>query len=106
MLSFITSIIDGSKVGGYVRAGVAAALGFISTKYLANTFLAGVLSPDVINSIALAASTLAVGYWSQLTKSPTQIVKQAEALPEVKKIEVTAASGIAAPSVTGPKVVS
>lgn len=54
--------------------------------------------------IAGIIMAIAAFAWSFKANTPTSLVKAAESLPEVKKIEVTASSGIADPSVTGPKV--
>jgi hypothetical protein len=56
---------------------------------------------EAISALVLAAVTV---FWSFKANTPTSIVKAAEAMPEVTKIEVTPSSGIANPAVTGPKV--
>lgn len=64
----IVSLFDTSKLAGWVRAGVAAILGVVATKWLGGTVFKDVLSPEVITTISVAIAGLVVGLWSQLAK--------------------------------------
>lgn len=63
MWKWIVSLVDTSKLSGFVRAGVAGILGTISAKYFG-----GNLSPDLQVAIAGAVAGLVVGAWSWIAK--------------------------------------
>lgn len=70
MKAFLASLISADKLGGWVRAGAAAALTFLFT--WANTkipFLASILTPELNAMLAVATSTFVVGLWSQFVKA-------------------------------------
>jgi hypothetical protein len=68
MWKWIVSLVDTSMLAGWVRAGVAAALGLLVTKYLAGTVFAGMISPDMINAVSIAVAAAVVGVWQQIAK--------------------------------------
>lgn len=65
-MNFIVKLLDANTLGGWVRAGVSAGLGLLIAK---SSTLAAVLDPTTQTSIAALASTLVVGFWSQIAKS-------------------------------------
>lgn len=71
-MNFIYSIIGPDKLGGWIRAGVAAVLGFLAAKLAAVPFFSSLLTPEVIEGIALAASTAVVGLWQHTAKAEAQ----------------------------------
>ena len=77
-LSFFTQFFDASKVGGYARSGVAALFGIAIAKWPA---LSVYLDPATQAALGLAVSGIAVGVWSQLTKSDAAKVAAVEAMP-------------------------
>lgn len=117
-LTFLTQFIDANKLGGWVRAGVAAGFVALIAKY---PVLGNWVDPAVQTQIAAALAAVVVGIWSQLTKTDTAKLaavaamsgpqKEAaftgipnsakiaavEAIPDVTKIEVkaTATNGVA-----------
>ena len=68
MGKWIVSIFDTSKLAGWVRAGVSGILALVATKYLGDTIFKDMLSPGVIDAVAVMASTLVVGLWSTVAK--------------------------------------
>jgi hypothetical protein len=68
MWKWIVSLLDTSKLAGWVRAGVAGILSLVAAKYLGDTVFKDVLSPAVIDTIAVTVSTAVVGWWSQVAK--------------------------------------
>jgi hypothetical protein len=66
MLDILKSLVDAEKLGGWVRAGVAAAAPWLVIKV---PFLATAFTPDVLNAFAVVASAVVVGIWSQYVKS-------------------------------------
>lgn len=64
MLQFLTMLIGPTQVGGWVRAGVASGLAYLSTKY-GLSFLS---DSGFVSEIGTVASTLIVGLWSSLGK--------------------------------------
>lgn len=67
-LSFLKMFVDSSKLGGWVRAGVASGLGLAIAKW---PVLSGYLDPATQNALGVAASGIAVGIWSHLAKTVT-----------------------------------
>lgn len=64
MLQFLTMLIGPTQIGGWVRAGVASGLAYLSTKY-GLSFLG---DSGFISEIGTVASTVVVGLWSSLGK--------------------------------------
>lgn len=85
-MGMLFKLIDADKVGGWVRALVASLLATIVAK---NPTLSSYIDPVSQAAIATAVSAVAVGWWSQLTKSDTAKVQMAAELPSTKKIETT-----------------
>lgn len=106
-LSFLTQFVDANKIGGWVRAGVAAILVAIVAKYPP---LGNVLDPSVQTQLAVLIATVAVGLWSQLTKSDAAKLKAAAAIPDVKQIVVNTNSSAPVAAIAAddahPKVVT
>ena len=104
-LSFLTQLIDANKIGGWVRAIVAAGFVALVAKY---PVLGNYVDPAIQTQIAAAIAAIAVGAWSQLTKTDASKIAAVAALPEVTKITIspTAADGAAkvAADPTQPKV--
>ena len=65
-LSFLLMFVNSSKVGGWVRGGVASGLVMLVANY---PFLSDYLSPSTQTELAAAASAIAVGIWSHVAKS-------------------------------------
>ncbi len=65
-LSWLTMFIDSSKVGGWVRAGVASGLATAITNFPG---LGDYLSPATQTALGVAASGIAVGIWSHIAKA-------------------------------------
>lgn len=85
-LGFLSQFINADKLGGWVRAGVASILGYLIAHYAAKyPLLTDVLSPEVQASIGVAASGLAVGLWSQLTKTDAAKIDMAAAISPAGK---------------------
>lgn len=63
MWKWVVSLVDTSKLSGWVRAGVAGLIGIVSAKYFG-----GKLSPDLANAIGVAVAGVVVGLWSQIAK--------------------------------------
>ena len=85
-----TQIRSGAEKLLLLLAGLAAGKGWIP---------AG-MQGEIVATV-LAVMGVAWGIWNN---RPAAIVQKEEALDEVKAVQVTKASGIAAPEVTGPKV--
>lgn len=66
MMQVLTTLVNGGKIGGYVRAGVAAALSAAVAKWQP---LGTILDPATQTAIAVAVSGIAVGIWSHYVKS-------------------------------------
>lgn len=68
---YITMFVDSSKIGGWVRAAVASALtalvAIIGPKY------SQYITPELATGLGAAASTVAVGIWSVLTKGSAPV---------------------------------
>lgn len=60
-----TTLIDASKLGGWVRAGVASALTAVLAKSPA---VAQWVDPSMQDAFAMFASAVVVGIWSHLAK--------------------------------------
>jgi hypothetical protein len=63
-LSWLTMFIDSGKVGGYVRAGVAAVLPVLIAKVPGLS-----IDPATQAAIGVVASWAVVGVWSHVTKT-------------------------------------
>lgn len=83
-MSFLSQFVDSNKIGGWVRAGVAALIGSAIAKW---PLLANYLDPTVQQAIGVAAAGVVVGVWSTLTKTDEAKVKAAAAIvdPETGK---------------------
>jgi hypothetical protein len=96
-LSFLTQFFDASKVGGYARSGVAALFGIAIAKW---PFLNTYLDPATQAALGLAVSGIAVGIWSQLTKTDAAKIAAVNALPPDQVVGVvvakTASDGVLA----------
>lgn len=70
LVKLFVNSVNGTKVGGWVRAAVAAGLGALSIKFGGEIGEAvkAVLTPEVVTGLAVAFGTAAVGAWSQITK--------------------------------------
>lgn len=64
-LKLLTMFVNSSKVGGWVRAGVAAGLTALIAK---NPWLSSYLDSQTQLAIGVAASGIAVGIWSHIAK--------------------------------------
>lgn len=91
----LSQFVDANKIGGWVRAAVAAGLGMLVAR---NLTLASILDPNTQQAIGVAVSGIVVGVWSQLTKTDAAKIAAAAALPDVAQITVksTATDGVAA----------
>jgi hypothetical protein len=69
MGKWLVSLVDTSKLAGWVRSGVAALLGLVAAKWLGGTIFKDVFSPDIINAVAIGVATIAVGIWQQIAKN-------------------------------------
>jgi hypothetical protein len=79
-------LVDADKLGGWVRAGAASLLATVVAK---NPTLSAYLDPVTQAAIATALSGVAVGAWSQLTKTDAAKVQMAAEVPSVTKILTT-----------------
>lgn len=108
--SLLTQFVDANKIGGWVRAAVASGLALVLTHYAAQfPLLSDILSPQVQLAIGAMASTLAVGLWSQLTKTDKSKVQAAAAVldPETgKRTIVVTSAALAAATPNQPNIVS
>lgn len=86
MLEILAKFIDADKLGGWVRAGVAALLGLLIAKI---PIVGTIVGPDLQEAVGVLVAGLVVGIWSQLTKSDAAKVAMAAEVPAVKRIEVT-----------------
>ena len=80
-ISFLTQLIDANKIGGWVRAIVAAGFVALVAKY---PLLGNWIDPAVQTQIAAALAALAVGAWSQLTKTDASKVAAASTVAGVE----------------------
>lgn len=63
MGKFLVSLIDTSKLAGWVRAIIGAGITAISVKYLG-----GKISPEMTLTISAAIGSLVVGVWQLIAK--------------------------------------
>ncbi|MBZ0147986.1 MAG: hypothetical protein K8F62_10655 [Pseudorhodoplanes sp.] len=69
-MGILSTLIDPGKVGGWVRAAVTAVLTMIVAKLtLKVPFLAQIVTPDMVDAVAVAAGTFIAGLLSQKSKS-------------------------------------
>ena len=67
--TLLGKLIDGGKLGGWVRAGVAAGLTMLVAKLsIKIPAIAQIISPDTIDYVAVAAGTFVAGLWQQRVK--------------------------------------
>ncbi len=105
-LSFLAPFVDANKIGGWVRAGVAALLTVVIGKFPG---LGAYFDPATQMALGVFVSGIAVGIWSQLTKTDSAKIAAVAALPEVTKIVVnpvsaTSGAAMAAADTAQPKV--
>jgi hypothetical protein len=62
----LVALVDTSALGGWVRAGVAGAVGIGIAKW---PWLSTVFDPATQAALAGAAATIVVGVWSHVAKS-------------------------------------
>lgn len=67
-MEILVKLIDANKIGGWVRAGVAAGFVYLAHRY---TPLAAYLTPANEAAVDTLAVTVAVGVWSQIAKKWT-----------------------------------
>ncbi len=77
--------MSSDKIGGWVRAGVAAAFVAAIAKW---PILGTWVDPAVQTQVAAALAALAVGAWSHLTKTDEAKIAAVAAMPDVEKIVV------------------
>lgn len=65
-MDFLTQFVDADKLGGWVRAGVGAAIVAAVAKWPA---LSTVLDPTVQTALGVVLSGIVVGAWSHYAKS-------------------------------------
>jgi len=63
-ISILSTLIGPTQLGGWVRAGIAAAGGFLVAHYGMQYWN----GDAVISGIGTAASAIVVGFWSSLAK--------------------------------------
>jgi hypothetical protein len=70
LVKLLVNSLNGTKVGGWVRASVAAGLGAVAVAFGGEIgeWVKAALTPEVITGIAVAVSAAVVGIWSQVTK--------------------------------------
>ena len=86
--TFLTQLVDANKLGGWVRAGVAAGFVALVAKY---PVFGNYIDPSIQTQIAAAIAAAVVGIWSQLTKTDAAKIAAVAAMPEVTKITVVPA---------------
>ena len=107
-MNFLTQFIDASKVGGWARAGAASLLAIAIGKWPG---LSAYLDPATQAAFGVVVSGVAVGVWSQLTKTDAAKIAAVNALPKDQVVGVvvatTASNGVlaAAQNPAMPKVV-
>jgi hypothetical protein len=99
MWEILAKLIDADKLGGWVRAGVAALLGLLIAKW---PVIGNLVGPELQEAAGVLVAGLVVGLWSQITKSDTAKVAMAAKVEAVEKIEVSDPAIVAA---TPPEVV-
>lgn len=65
MKQILASLVDSSKLGGWVRAGAASGLCMLIAHV---PVLKDILDPATQNAVAVAVSMVAVGVWSHFVK--------------------------------------
>ena len=86
MLGILSKLIDADKLGGWVRAAVAAIIAVVIGKWPG---LQGILTPDFQAAIGVFVAGIIVGLWSQLTKSDTAKVTMAAKVESTTLIKTT-----------------
>jgi hypothetical protein len=67
---FLGKLIDAGKIGGWVRAAVAAVLTMVVAKLaLKIPAISQIVTPGTIDYVAVAAGTFVAGLWSQVVKA-------------------------------------
>ena len=90
LLSLASKFIDSNKLGGWIRAIVAAGFVALIAKYpIFGTYI----DPALQTQIAAAIAAAVVGVWSQLTKTDAAAIAKVAAMPDVEKIVVQPAAG-------------
>jgi len=107
ILGLASKLVDSNKLGGWVRAAIAAGFVALIAKY---PLLGNIIDPAIQTQIAAAIAAIVVGGWSQLTKTDSAAIAKVAAMPDVEKIVVqpTAGDGVgtALKDPTQTKVVS
>jgi len=107
IISIASKFIDSDKLGGWVRAGVAAGFVAIVAKW---PIFGSYIDPAIQTQIAAAIAATVVGIWSHLTKTDAAAIAKVAAMPDVEKIVVQPNAvdgvGIALADLTQTKVVS
>ena len=108
ILKILSMLVNADKIGGWVRAGVASLLTIAIAHWAP---LGSILTPETQTALGVAAAGIAVGIWSQLTKSDSAKVAAVVALAQdpaspVKGVitEDTTAGRALAASIPGPVV--
>jgi hypothetical protein len=70
MMSIIKSLVDASKLGGWIRAGVAAGAGYAAAK-MSGDFATLFSNPEFVGGLSVVLSGIAVAVWSQIVKDKT-----------------------------------
>jgi hypothetical protein len=68
-LSVLYKLVDADKLGGWVRAGVAAGLGALIAKFPG---VGGIVDPSTQTQIGIIVATIVVGVWSHYAKAVDQ----------------------------------
>lgn len=84
-IALVSKFIDSDKLGGWVRAAVAAGFVAIVAKW---PILGTYVDPAIQTQIAAAIAATVVGVWSQLTKTDAAAIAKVAAMPDVEKIVV------------------
>lgn len=66
MKNILVSLVDASKLGGWVRAGVASLLTIVIAKV---PTVKDILDPSTQAALGVVVSGIVVGLWSQYVKS-------------------------------------
>jgi hypothetical protein len=77
-LSILTKLIDADKLGGWVRAGVAAGLGALIAKWPG---LGAYVDPGTQAQIGAVVATIIVGVWSHYAKNVAAANNNTPAVP-------------------------
>jgi hypothetical protein len=96
-MNFLTQFVDASKIGGWVRSGVAVGFGILVAKWPG---LSAYIDPATQAAVGGAVATAVMGLWSQMTKTDAAKVAAVNALPKDQVIGVvvakTASNGVLA----------